>query len=364
MPYLLLSLAVGALTFGYRLLRPTPLLLEFGLIGMIGGLVFLTGYALLRRSKRRKQPSTAIENKHALIGTTSYIVSIGLLSWASLSGLRDHLPQDDSRFMLLTCAATYCWVMGWQPALARVLAGRFFTPSLSTRTSSRGGLLLALGLPATFVLIAMLTSWGLGVSELPLGDQSWKLLFGAPSTDPVLRFSLMTAVVALITVQAVVEEFGWRGYFLPTLAALWGRSAALVIHGVFWGLWYLPLIYLSPGALGAGVSGSTFVLTKAVLGIFLGWLYFWRGNIWLSSLANITITLLSLLPLLFWSGETASHWAPFGPAGWLPLIALAVLTLRLHRREKHVLDEDEEPVLVVLELQTPADVATETKVLH
>ena len=57
-----------------------------------------------------------------------------------------------------------------------------------------------------------------------------------------LRFAAI-ALVALVpfTFTAIAEEFGWRGYLTPRLAAAGvGRLANHVIVGVVWGIWHLP----------------------------------------------------------------------------------------------------------------------------
>ncbi len=38
------------------------------------------------------------------------------------------------------------------------------------------------------------------------------------------------------------EEFGWRGYMNDKLKALTGRTGAVIIGGIFWGLWHAPLV--------------------------------------------------------------------------------------------------------------------------
>jgi hypothetical protein len=41
------------------------------------------------------------------------------------------------------------------------------------------------------------------------------------------------------------EELGWRGYLLPQLLSV-GRTRALVLVGLIWAAWHMPLIFLTP----------------------------------------------------------------------------------------------------------------------
>jgi membrane protease YdiL (CAAX protease family) len=40
------------------------------------------------------------------------------------------------------------------------------------------------------------------------------------------------------------EELGWRGYLMPKLRELVSDRAALIITGIIWGFWHLPVIVM------------------------------------------------------------------------------------------------------------------------
>ncbi|MGC9356252.1 MAG: CPBP family intramembrane glutamic endopeptidase [Anaerolineae bacterium] len=44
---------------------------------------------------------------------------------------------------------------------------------------------------------------------------------------------------------SVQEEFGWRGYALPRLLERWNPLIATLVLGLIWGVWHLPLFYIS-----------------------------------------------------------------------------------------------------------------------
>jgi membrane protease YdiL (CAAX protease family) len=45
----------------------------------------------------------------------------------------------------------------------------------------------------------------------------------------------------LVSVAALGEEGGWRGYMMPKLINIMGRGKALLLGGIIWGLWHAPL---------------------------------------------------------------------------------------------------------------------------
>ena len=54
------------------------------------------------------------------------------------------------------------------------------------------------------------------------------------------------AVVLILIVSSIFtaagEEIGWRGLLLPQLARTQGEAAAVVLTGLIWGIWHMPLI--------------------------------------------------------------------------------------------------------------------------
>ena len=44
------------------------------------------------------------------------------------------------------------------------------------------------------------------------------------------------------TFVAIGEESGFRGYMMPKLMKLFGTGKAVIVGGIVWGLWHLPLI--------------------------------------------------------------------------------------------------------------------------
>ena len=60
-----------------------------------------------------------------------------------------------------------------------------------------------------------------------------RLLFILPAA------AIVTGIVG--SFAAFGEEGGWRGYMMPKLIKIMGRSKALIVGGIIWGLWHAPL---------------------------------------------------------------------------------------------------------------------------
>ncbi|WP_238881929.1 CPBP family intramembrane glutamic endopeptidase [Clostridium sp. YIM B02551] len=76
------------------------------------------------------------------------------------------------------------------------------------------------------------------------------------------------------------EEFGWRGYLQPRLQNVFGKKVGVIILGIIWGVWHLPLCIML-------YSPSTpikciiyYVVFCTTIGIFIGFVYMRTNNLW------------------------------------------------------------------------------------
>src|SRR5918911_1858332 len=61
--------------------------------------------------------------------------------------------------------------------------------------------------------------------------------------DPIVQFAFFVVVFTLTF--SLGEEIGMRGYLQPRLMSL-GRTRALLLVGLVWATWHMPLIFLAP----------------------------------------------------------------------------------------------------------------------
>lgn len=77
------------------------------------------------------------------------------------------------------------------------------------------------------------------------------------------------------------EEYGWRYYLQPLLQRRFGLRAGVLVLGVVWGIWHLPVdfFYYTTPDRGLIMLASQ-IITCVSLGIFFAWAYMKTGNIW------------------------------------------------------------------------------------
>ena len=97
--------------------------------------------------------------------------------------------------------------------------------------------------------------------------------------------------IVIISLYAVMEEIGWRGYALPHLGADGSIRAALLV-GFLHGVWHLPLMLLTTAYNPAGNRLITVPLFPAMLtgaGLIYAYLRWTSGSLWPVVIAHGTL---------------------------------------------------------------------------
>jgi membrane protease YdiL (CAAX protease family) len=79
------------------------------------------------------------------------------------------------------------------------------------------------------------------------------------------------------------EELGWRGYLLPRLTAALGARWALPLSGLLWGIWHLPVIFLTPLYHAEGnllIIVPLFLTVATIMGVIPGYLRLSTNSVW------------------------------------------------------------------------------------
>jgi uncharacterized protein len=102
----------------------------------------------------------------------------------------------------------------------------------------------------------------------------------------VINF-LMSAAIAALTFS-LGEEIGMRGYLQPRLMSL-GRTRALLLVGLVWATWHMPLYYFVASLFPVGnvlLFLPLFYGTIVAASFFFGYLRIYTGSIWPASIAH------------------------------------------------------------------------------
>src|SRR5215207_9238007 len=104
--------------------------------------------------------------------------------------------------------------------------------------------------------------------------------------NPVINFLIQFVILALTF--ALGEEIGMRGYLQPHLMSL-GRTRALLLVGLVWGTWHMPLYYFVAKLFPVGnvlLFLPLFYGTIVAASFFFGYLRIYTGSIWPASIAH------------------------------------------------------------------------------
>src|SRR5215204_7817968 len=95
-------------------------------------------------------------------------------------------------------------------------------------------------------------------------------------------------VVLFTLTLALFEEIGMRGYLQPRLMSL-GRTRALLLVGLVWGTWHMPLYYFMAKLFPVGnvlLFVPLFYGTIVAASFLFGYLRIYTGSIWPASIAH------------------------------------------------------------------------------
>jgi membrane protease YdiL (CAAX protease family) len=112
--------------------------------------------------------------------------------------------------------------------------------------------------------------------------------------------SFLWQLPVLATTFVLCEEIGFRGYLLPKLLPL-GRKRALLLSGLVFATWHLPLVFLtSLLPIGNPVIALPLFYAAVVAGTFFyGYLRLASGSIWPASIAHATHNTVSGMITVF-----------------------------------------------------------------
>ena len=146
----------------------------------------------------------------------------------------------------------------------------------------------------------------------------------------VLEITVIGPIINIIPTMG--EELGWRGYLLPKLRKFLPNTAALVVTGIIWGVWHIPIIVMGHNY-GTDYVGYPYlgilamIVFCVVLGVIEGYISIKLESIIPAAMIHSTVNAGAALPIVLVIG---SYNPLIGPAitgliGGLPFTVLAVI---------------------------------------
>ncbi len=194
--------------------------------------------------------------------------------------------------VLLIQTGHWAWVIPlmWSPAAASIVARLMLREGfadVSFRVGGRRGwqaIVVAVIFPIIIGLTVYGIAWMTGLARFvprPSGFAAQLV-----SAAPVATFLVMLAAAATIgtivgILAAAGEEIGWRGYMLTRLIDA-GIPRPVLVSGLIWGLWHVPVVLGTGYA--AGPSPTASVILLVVLATAFGFVFarlrLQTGSVW------------------------------------------------------------------------------------
>ncbi|HKJ39576.1 MAG TPA: CPBP family intramembrane glutamic endopeptidase [Anaerolineales bacterium] len=141
------------------------------------------------------------------------------------------------------------------------------------------------------------------IAVLTLMGQSIQWEFGISFGAAIPTF------IIIYLVNALPEEYGWRGYALEPMQTRFNALTASLMLGAIWGLWHLPLHFIE-GTVQANIPVYQFILQQMVLAVFYTWLFNnTKGSVFIAILFH-TIANLAGAALPYWITDQG-RWVGF-----------------------------------------------------
>jgi membrane protease YdiL (CAAX protease family) len=166
------------------------------------------------------------------------------------------------------------------------------------------------------------------------------------NTAHLLKVLKGIGIYTLISIPfAFGEEFGWRGYAQERRVHEFGLLKGLLLLGIIWGVWHVPIYYFM-GAFPQHPIVGPFIMTPIdnVLAVVpMGWLYIKSRNIWVPTLTHAFADIFwGFSNILFPSHHEIASWAVLQAAQLIVSIIL-LMDLRSRSGDAYVASSNASP---------------------
>lgn len=122
------------------------------------------------------------------------------------------------------------------------------------------------------------------------------------------------------------EEFGWRGFALPSLQARMGWRWSSLALGLVWGAWHLPLLFIAD-TVQAHMTLALFLLSAVAMSVIFAWLARHTGGSVAAAL--VLHTAINFWPAIVPVLPTPQDYRPYTLVVMIQVLLAAVLMIWL-----------------------------------
>ena len=175
----------------------------------------------------------------------------------------------------------------------------------------------ALGYVALFLLLRTATVF---VSMAAAGQLGEYLAYWTTAAPWVMMLTLIPNFF-LSFLPFFGEEYGWRYFLQPRLQSRFGLRGGVLLLGVLWGLWHLPLNFFFYAPDTALQSVASQLVTCVCYSVFFAWAYMKTQNIWVPVLMHFFNNNM----ILVYAGTTDATVISGQTVGWGDVLVQLVL---------------------------------------
>ena len=139
----------------------------------------------------------------------------------------------------------------WCPGAAALIVRRIYYKSQSLLGFNKckpNYLIAAVLIPLAYIALSYGLYWLINSGSF-LGRLNIPTQVAANYTDKVRTDSAAAALItwAVTVISSIVadagEEIGWRGFLLPQMTKIWSFKKAVIVSGLIWAVWHMPIIF-------------------------------------------------------------------------------------------------------------------------
>lgn len=175
---------------------------------------------------------------------------------------------------------------------------------------------------------------GTGLATYTGLDPEIAAKLGSMPVSAALLLDVVTGLVIGIFTGSLGEELGWRGYLLPRLREM-GEGKALLVSGLIWAVWHLPLMLLTTqyhAGQNLWLYFPLFMLAAIGMGSAIGYTRLRTESVWPAVMMHTAANLAWNIYRYFYTSN--STWAEVvsGDAGLVQFVLYGAVALWVMRR--------------------------------